>query len=148
MWTNIKPGYDRGGPYIDLLDEEGQSLGVVIVLKCEGSIVRADVERALNAAGNPAKMRRFMQAARNGEAEANDRAELALAAAEKVEAEAAELIKKAIAARKEGLEDAAKIAESRYEVWSAGEGTDVCDDITCCADIAAAIRARIETVKD
>lgn len=44
------------------------------------------------------------------------------------------------------LEEAAKVAESRYEKWRTPHKDDakpgeVCCDVTACADIAAAIRA-------
>lgn len=78
-WSDIKPvrGTSVVNPSVMLLDADGACIGLVHVLSARDDVVRGDVERAMSAAGNPAKMRRFMQAARNGEAEANERADAA-----------------------------------------------------------------------
>jgi hypothetical protein len=76
-WSDINPvrGTSVVSPSVMLLAPDGHCVGLVTVLQCESEAVRIDLERALNAAGNPAEMRRFMNAARNGEAEANERAD-------------------------------------------------------------------------
>jgi hypothetical protein len=93
-WFDIKAVRGTGvvSPSVMLLDQEGSCIGLVTVLQCQNERVRGDVERALGNAGNPAKMRRFINAARNGEKEANERAEAAEASRDdwRAKAEAAE----------------------------------------------------------
>ena len=63
-----------------LLDKNGASLALVVALNVAPEYrerIALDITRALSAAGNPAKLRRFMNAARHGEEEAY--AELAAA---------------------------------------------------------------------
>ena len=79
QWSDTKrvPATSIVSGSVMLLADDGHCVGLVTVLQCESEAVRCDVERALASAGNPAKMRRFMNAARSGEAEANERAEKA-----------------------------------------------------------------------
>ena len=76
-WSDTKhvPGTSIVSGGAMLLAADGHCVGLVTVLQCESEAVRVDVERALASASNPAKMRRFINAARSGEAEANERAE-------------------------------------------------------------------------
>lgn len=92
-WADIKAVRETSvvNPSVMLLSERGACIGLVTVLQCESEAVRGDVERALNSAGNPAKMRRFMNAARNGEAEAYDAAVKAEAAQRECAAEVARI---------------------------------------------------------
>lgn len=57
------------------------------------------------------------------------------------------------AIRNETLEEAARVAEKQHEVWRMPHPDDarpgeVCDDISACADIAAAIRNMKEPSDD
>jgi len=74
--TQRVPGTSYVGGSVMLLAEDGHCVGTVKVMMGEGA-TEIDVYRALQTAGNPAKLQRFIRAARNGEQEANDRAEAA-----------------------------------------------------------------------
>lgn len=97
LTVSIKGGQSPGSPYawsairtvpgtsivdggVMLLAETGECIGMVKVLMPRDGIVQNDVARALQTAGNPAKLQRFIRAARRGEEEANERAEIAEAA--------------------------------------------------------------------
>ena len=101
QWTDTRhvPGTSIVSGGVMLLAADGHCLGLVSVLQCESEAVRCDVERALASASNPAKMRRFMNAARSGEAEANERAEKAEAERDAAIAERDRLRKALEAAR-------------------------------------------------
>jgi hypothetical protein len=45
------------------------------------------------------------------------------------------------AGRRDALEEAADVAEFRYEYWNSVKGHGVSCDVTACEEIAAAIRA-------
>jgi hypothetical protein len=91
-WADIKAvrGTSIVNPSVMLLNKDGGCIGIVHVL-CAEDNVRFNVERALGSASNPTKMRRFMNAARNGEAEANERAEKSAAERDALRAQVATL---------------------------------------------------------
>lgn len=81
-WSSIRsvPGTSIVDGGVMLLAETGECIGMVKVLMPRDGAVQNDVARALQTAGDPAKLQRFIRAARRGEQEANERAEIAEAA--------------------------------------------------------------------
>lgn len=80
-WKSVRqvPGTSVVNGSTMLLDAEGACIGLVTVLNADDNI-RVEIARALDTAGDIAKTRRNIIAARHGEEEANARAEAAEAA--------------------------------------------------------------------